>query len=131
MKTQFIEMHTRWSRGEIETSCRLRLRVGDVHAKDAIQSTPLHYAAEPGQLTMVRLLLEHGADANAHNTLGNTPLHLCARHLLGDVVAILVDAGCNVGISNTSGNTAYDLAVKEAKRRDRDMPVLPPFLERL
>eukprot|EP00041_Stephanoeca_diplocostata_P020539 m.462128 g.462128 ORF g.462128 m.462128 type:complete len:195 (+) comp21602_c1_seq1:830-1414(+) len=58
MKTQFIEMHTRWSRGEIETSCRLRLRVGDVHAKDAIQSTPLHYAAEPGQLTMVRLLLE-------------------------------------------------------------------------
>ena len=37
--------------------------------------TPLHLAAENGQLTTVRLLLSKGAKINKQNRYGRTPLH--------------------------------------------------------
>jgi uncharacterized protein len=43
-----------------------------------VGTTPLIRAAKAGDLAMVRLLLEHGADPNLPNSLGITPLHAAA-----------------------------------------------------
>lgn len=47
-----------------------------VHDKDASGSTPLHIACKQGNIHIVQLLGEHGADPNAINFDGKTPLDL-------------------------------------------------------
>lgn len=59
--------------------------------------TALHTAARSGQLEVVRLLLEHGADPNAREAGDNTyPLHwaAAARHL--EIIRALLEAGGDV-----------------------------------
>ncbi|KAI8246652.1 hypothetical protein K4K57_006659 [Colletotrichum sp. SAR 10_99] len=57
----------------------------DVHARDILGNTPLHYVAmfmpyrEPPR-EVVRVLLRHGADINAVNKLGRTPLQVCFEY---------------------------------------------------
>ncbi|KAH0438746.1 ankyrin repeat protein [Colletotrichum camelliae] len=53
----------------------------DVHARDILGNTSLHYVAmcrysKPPR-DIVRVLLRHGADINAVNKLGRTPLQVC------------------------------------------------------
>ncbi|KAI8153545.1 hypothetical protein K4K49_007125 [Colletotrichum sp. SAR 10_70] len=53
----------------------------DVHVRDILGNTPLHYVAmcryrEPPR-DIVRVLLRHGADINAVNKLGRTPVQVC------------------------------------------------------
>lgn len=45
----------------------------DVNARQAQDFTPLHAAADNGQLDMVALLLAHGADPGARMAPGKTP----------------------------------------------------------
>ena len=52
-------------------------------------STPLHMAAEYGQLEVVQLLIQHGANINIANCY--TPLHLAARSGHLSVVKCLVE----------------------------------------
>ena len=41
--------------------------------------TVLHYACDQGQLEVVKLLLEKGADVNAKNEEGETPLDIAKK----------------------------------------------------
>ena len=45
----------------------------DVNARDEAGDTPLHYAAYFGELAVIRLLVERGADVSALNSYGRTP----------------------------------------------------------
>src|SRR5690349_13193365 len=59
--------------------------------------TALHTAARRGQLEIVRLLLEQGADPNAREAGDNTyPLHWAAAAGYAGVVRALLDAGGDV-----------------------------------
>jgi ankyrin repeat protein/catechol 2,3-dioxygenase-like lactoylglutathione lyase family enzyme len=59
--------------------------------------TGLHEAAKRGHVTVVRVLLQHGADPNARETGDNTyPLHWAAAHGHLEVVRALLDAGGDV-----------------------------------
>jgi hypothetical protein len=51
--------------------------------------TPLHVAAEEGQLDIVQLLLDYGADVNAQNDFALTPIALTSPEFNGDVFALL------------------------------------------
>ena len=42
--------------------------------------TPLHYGAAYGDETMVRAMLDAGADIHAMNAHGERPLHYAGRH---------------------------------------------------
>ena len=64
----------------------------DVNARDEYDNTPLHHAVSVGNIPMVNLLLEHGADPNIVNRDGDSPLEL-ARELADDSVAILQALG--------------------------------------
>ena len=46
---------------------------------DDFGETPLHAAAKNGNLSVVRLLLTHGANMNAKNSKGITPLIFAAE----------------------------------------------------
>lgn len=48
----------------------------DINAKTSDGQTPLHFAAQQGQLQAVEWLLKHGADVNAKDNKGLTPLSL-------------------------------------------------------
>ena len=62
----------------------------DVNAKN-ILFTPLHSAAEYGDLQMVRFLLDHGADANAKNALDATPAEIAAKAEHPEIVKMLME----------------------------------------
>lgn len=52
--------------------------------------TPLHLAAQAGQLSVCSTLLSMGANANAHDLRGQTPLHLAAESDHPDVVKLFL-----------------------------------------
>src|SRR5258706_13335744 len=59
--------------------------------------TPLHTAAQNGDLDAVRALLAQGADPNAREAGDNTyPLHWAAAAKHVDIVRALLDAGGDV-----------------------------------
>lgn len=56
----------------------------DINARSVETSaTPLHLAAEMGQVELVQLLIERGADISARNKFGLTPVQYAAGTVLG------------------------------------------------
>ncbi|XP_068698924.1 GA-binding protein subunit beta-1-like [Montipora foliosa] len=53
--------------------------------------TPLHLACGYGQESIVKLLLEHGADVNAIDRFQFTPLHKAERRNHHSIVKLLLD----------------------------------------
>lgn len=79
--------------------------------------TPLHIAADKGDLGTIRMLLEAGAQVGATTDAGETPLHVAAVNGDPDAVALLVAAGAPVGASTREGNTPLHLAAARGERR--------------
>ena len=83
------------------------------NARDRVGRTPLHIAAEHGDLATIGRLLDQGADVNvqvrsneARDTdWGNTPLHLAARDGQIGAVQLLLDRGANIDARNDRGVT--------------------------
>lgn len=61
-----------------------------------VHRSPLHYAAEFGNVLTAKCLLEAAADPNIQDSKQQTPLHLCIANLRGDEVKI--DRGYGVRI---------------------------------
>ena len=80
--------------------------------------TLLHEASAQGNLAMVHLLLQLGADANANDGGGHNPLYCLANEYRasegGGVVRALVDGGANV---NANGGVKHCTALHMAARR--------------
>lgn len=93
-------------------------------AVNAAGRTPLHVAAERGGYrggdTLLRTLLDHGADANGTDRAGDTPLHLLSRSWKRAAVEsarALVEVGdADVWAVNGAGDTPIDLARATAAR---------------
>ena len=74
--------------------------------------TPLHLAAETGQVASLRLLLAAGADPNAADAWGVTPLHLAARGDRAEAIRLLLDAHANPAAVDARGFSALDVAAE-------------------
>lgn len=76
-----------------------------------IGATPLHLVLRDGQLEIVRLLLEKGADVTIVGNYGWTPLHFAASRGHTDVVQVLLsEKGVDVKIVNEHGQTPLHCA---------------------
>ncbi|MGH1358237.1 MAG: ankyrin repeat domain-containing protein [Burkholderiaceae bacterium] len=70
--------------------------------------TPLHYAATNGHLTVIKQLIEAGADKNALSPNGTTPMMMAIRR--GNLTAYqsLLVAGADPTVKNQRGLSAID-----------------------
>ena len=57
-----------------------QMRVAAMDARDQQGRTPLHIAAKNGNLTLMKLYLEAGADVNARCEQGRTTLHYAVEY---------------------------------------------------
>ena len=91
------------------TRCLLR---ASVDARDDSGETPLIKAAEAGDCSAVRDLLERGADATAESYTQWTALHGAAENGCVDCIRLLVDAGARPDARAKSGLTPAEIAKK-------------------
>jgi hypothetical protein len=123
---------TRWGKGEARVREMVEsLVVGgaDVNARtpgggwgpagsDGL--TALQQAAENGYLTVVELLVEHGADVNLEFKDGRTPLYWAASNGHRGVVASLLAHGANVN-ARAKGRSALGAARERGHREIIDL----------
>jgi ankyrin repeat protein len=78
-------------------------------------NTPLIEAATRGYTSVVKLLLDNGADVNGASQSGDTALHVAAQGGYDEVIRLLVARGANLDAKNRKGLTPMaTLSVKSA-----------------
>jgi ankyrin repeat protein len=87
---------------------------------------PLHLAAEFGQVEVIRLLSEHGADPNAvsMNDLRATPLHRAISGGHRDTAGLLLALGASPNSIERDGVTALHLAARRGDETIVDLLLL-------
>jgi len=80
--------------------------------------TPLHYAAVSGNVDLLRYLLDRNAYIDAQSPNRTTPLMMAARHDHVDAVRLLVEAGADPTPRNDTGRDAADYLVANDKREE-------------
>ncbi|MGM0509351.1 MAG: ankyrin repeat domain-containing protein [Fusobacteriota bacterium] len=68
---------------------------------------PLPYAAAYGNLEIVKLLVENGADLNGRVAYGDVPLIKAAEHENIDIMKYLIEQGADVNMPNAFGITPF------------------------
>ena len=79
---------------------------------DSGELRPLHKAVQSGNLTMVTLLLERGADLSA-NSKDGTALHLAASFGDAPMVQLLLEFGAELEVHDSQGRTPLLAAAEE------------------
>ncbi|KAK0760882.1 LOW QUALITY PROTEIN: hypothetical protein N5P37_005821, partial [Trichoderma harzianum] len=75
----------------------------------------LHCAASQGHESMVRLLLDNGADVMASDNAGRTALSLAASNGHEAVVKLLLENGADITAKDNAGRTALCLAAAQGR----------------
>jgi hypothetical protein len=107
-------LHAAAFSGNLEV-VRILIEYGPAHinARDQAGSTPLHWASG-GQYSkdgsVLRLLLERGADINVQNKGGWIPLHWASFNKALEFVRLLLEHGADVEVKNNNGKTALQVA---------------------
>lgn len=74
---------------------------------------PVHWAALSGNIEVVTLLLDNGAEVDAVDAQGLTALHWAAWQGQPEVARLLVGRGASVDLVSVAGNTALDRAISD------------------
>jgi uncharacterized protein len=91
-------------RGDVETVRGLLQRGGDPDAAQGDGMTALHWAAELGDESMARVLVDAGAKLEPATRLGAyRPAHLAARNGHVEVLRILLEGGASPSAPTTTG----------------------------
>ena len=102
----------------------------------SFNNSPLHLAAEAGQLASVHYLRSLQINMNVLNANGETALHLAARNGHVRVVKFLALWGCNTAVKSVEGLTALEVAQAasssspSAGKKEAQHALVIAFLER-
>jgi Ankyrin repeats (3 copies)/Ankyrin repeats (many copies) len=91
-----------------------------INARDEDESTPLLFASRGHcfkDVSVLRLLLEHGADINVQNRIGWTALHGASYKGALEVVRLLLERGADVEAKDNDGQTALQVAVRYGREK--------------
>ncbi|XP_045422363.1 ankyrin repeat domain-containing protein 31 [Lemur catta] len=79
------------------------MKTAGINKRNARGESRLHLAARRGNLSMVKALIESGADVNLKDNAGWTPLHEAANEGSAAIIVELLKAGANVNSENLDG----------------------------
>jgi serpin B len=85
-------------------------------AAETGKTTPLHQAAQRGDVGEVQALVAAGADVNAKDRRGRTALHVAALEGKQGVVQLLLAQGADVKAKDSGGCTPLHLAAWRSRR---------------
>ncbi|KAI0549975.1 ankyrin repeat-containing domain protein [Xylaria curta] len=86
--------------------------------------TPLHVAAQKGQLAIANILIKAGSPLNAKDYHGQSPLHYAARKEDTELYKLLVNSGGNEKLRDThSATPPYLWATAKQKRNEYPFPI--------
>ena len=102
--------------GEVGTFTCFNLKITRVIYVATNGATPLYFAAEDGEVEVVRALVEAGANLNqVVLTDGATPLCIAAQNGEVEVVRALVEAGADINQAITDGATPLYIAAQKGE----------------
>ena len=87
----------------------------DVNARNINGQTPLHFAVEAQNVTMIETLLKFQADPNIQENeeIGwNTPMHRAVEKNMLDVIDLFLQCGGDPTLQNKNGFTTLHIAAK-------------------
>lgn len=82
----------------------------NVHTRNCVGATALHFAAIQGNAEIARILLLAGADPNLKGEHGFTPLHEAIQQNHLDVIVELMSGGADPTIKNDWDMDAFEMA---------------------
>ncbi|XP_072520865.1 uncharacterized protein ankdd1b isoform X3 [Salminus brasiliensis] len=77
--------------------------------------SPLHAVSEKGFVSVVKHLVDNGADMNYQNQHLQTPFHLAVKNFYIPVIHTLLVSGCDTDITDHLGQTALHIAAELGK----------------
>jgi hypothetical protein len=99
------------ARGDYGNAVKMIEQGADLEAKDpGAGATALHYAVMKGEMPLVGLLIQRGADINSRTKSGTTPLHTAVLYGRFEVAEYLISKGADVNAKSISGATPLSLA---------------------
>jgi len=102
--------------GAIRSGDAIRLKVMLAKSPDLINkrgdmgATPLHIAAEEGNVDIIKLLIENGLHTGVVDWIGNTALHIASAKGHTQAVAVLHEHGADPAAKNNQNDTPIHLA---------------------
>ena len=109
-----IPLHAAANSGNLEmVRILIEYDPANINARYGSGWTALYCASEgrnPEDGSVVRFLLEHGADVNGQDLDGWTPLHVASISGALEVVRLLLEHGADVEAKKNDGNTALQVA---------------------
>ncbi|XP_019064739.1 ankyrin repeat domain-containing protein 31 isoform X1 [Fukomys damarensis] len=79
------------------------MKTTGINKRNARGESRLHSAARRGDLSLVQILIESGADVNLKDNAGWTPLHEASNEGFSDIIIELLKAGANVNCESIEG----------------------------
>lgn len=111
-------------RGHVNVVRLLLENGGDMNYVEPIMSMSLtHVAAQEGQLDVVALLIQYGADSDRALDSGQTPCMAAIRRGHVDVVQLLIDSGADLRKTMAGGLTPLAIARKQTPKPVRSKMV--------
>jgi ankyrin repeat protein len=100
------------AKGDYVSAVKMIEQGADVEAKDpGAGASVLHYAVMKGEMPLVGLLVQRGADVNSRTKSGTTPLHTAVLYRRTEIAEYLIDKGADVNAKSSSGATPLGLAL--------------------
>ncbi|KAK2527957.1 Trpa1 [Columba guinea] len=100
------------------SACRLRSFIkknrSGLTKVDELNATPLHHAAEGGQIELMQLIMDDSSSEvlNVMDSSGNTPLHWATKKNQVESVSLLLSRGANPNILNANMMAPLHMAVQ-------------------
>ena len=98
---------------DLEIIVKYLLKAGanpNVKDPDSDNKTPLHFAAQCNNTSMVHDLINHGAIIDAKDNDQHTPLHFTAIFDVVEAAKVILQNGANPNLTNSKGETPLHLA---------------------
>ena len=102
-------------RDDKERTQKLLAHGANVNLQDVDGDTPLHGAAQNGNVEIINLLLDKGANPNTKNKLGGTPLMWAAVYGNDDAARLLLKRGADPSLKDNDGITALGWAMENKR----------------